>query len=100
MYAFWVGAGADLDGKLNDALLLEPIGMREVLIMLFRIGCLSTARRNFVPSHSTDVYENNCMTKRFRQDLAKLRFGTAAGSNDLVFVILHDLCIQVDSGAY
>ncbi|KAI0402513.1 hypothetical protein F4802DRAFT_599947 [Xylaria palmicola] len=62
-------------------------------------GCLTAALRNFILSHSTDVYENNYTTRRFRQDLAKLRFGVSAGLNELPFDMLRDLTIYTDSGA-
>ena len=71
-YAFRVGAGAEFD------------------------GCLTSALRNFIMSHSTDVYENNYMSERVREDLIKCRFGAFAGTNDPLFDLLRDLTMQND----
>ena len=62
-------------------------------------GSLTAALRNFVMSHSTDVYENNYMTQRVREDLTRIRFGAFAGSNDPLFCVLRDLSLQSDPGA-
>ncbi|MCJ1424609.1 hypothetical protein MMC29_002497 [Sticta canariensis] len=70
-----VGAGADLD------------------------SCLTRALRNFTMSHSTYAYENNYMSKHVRVELAKLRFGEFAGSNDDLFQILRVLCLRNDPNA-
>ncbi|KAG9023096.1 hypothetical protein FRB95_013563, partial [Tulasnella sp. JGI-2019a] len=74
-YTFRVGAGAEFD------------------------GCLTSALRNFVMSHSTDVYENNYMSKRIREDLIKCCFGAFGGTNDPFFDVLRDLTMQNDPGA-
>ena len=74
-YAFRVGAGAQLD------------------------GCLTTALRNFIMSHSTDVCENNYMSEHVREDLIKCRFGAFAGTNDPLFDLLWDISMQNDPGA-
>ena len=63
------------------------------------IDCLTSALRNFIISHTTDVYENNYMTERVREDLARCRFKGFAGKNDPLYDILRDLSVQNDPGA-
>ena len=60
-YAFRDGAGAEYD------------------------GCLTTALYNFIMSHSTDVYENNYMSERVRDDLIECRSGAFARAKRPVF---------------
>lgn len=74
-YAFRVGAGAEFD------------------------GCLSSALRNFIMSHSSDVYENNYMSEQVREDIVRCRFGAFAGTNDPLFDLLRDLTTRNDPGA-
>ncbi|KAF8906999.1 hypothetical protein CPB84DRAFT_337689 [Gymnopilus junonius] len=74
----------------------------------FRLGALieynkslTQATRNFVASHTTQVYENNYQTKRVQADLSRTRFGPCAGgqSNEPLFEVMRDLSKQNDSGA-
>ena len=55
VYAFRVGALVEYDGSLTQAV------------------------RNFVASHTTDIFENNYQTERVREDLTSKRFGAYVG---------------------
>lgn len=55
VYAFRVGALVEYDGSLTQTV------------------------RNFVASHTTDVFENNYQAERVREDLTRKRFGACAG---------------------
>ena len=50
-------------------------------------------------SHSTNVFENNYMSWRMHKDLAKLRFGAFAGSNDDLSQALCHLTLMSDPEA-
>lgn len=77
-------------------------------IYAFRVGALATydgvltqATRNFVASHTEDVFQNNYQSERVRVDLARTRFGACAGGedNEPLFEVMRDLSMQNDSGA-
>lgn len=77
VYAFRVGALVEYDGSLTQTV------------------------RNFVASHTTDVFENNYQAERVREDLTRKRFGACAGgtANEPLFKVLRDLSMQNDPGA-
>ncbi|KAH9947511.1 hypothetical protein B0H21DRAFT_691785, partial [Amylocystis lapponica] len=77
IYAFRLGALAEYDGSLTQAV------------------------RNFVASHTTEVFETKYQTERVHEDLSRKRFGACAGgaSNDPLFKVMRDLSKQNDSGA-
>ena len=54
--------------------------------------------RNFVASHTTDIFENNYQTERVREDLTSKRFGAYAGgtANEPLFKVYRDLSMQND----
>ncbi|RYC59464.1 hypothetical protein CHU98_g6760, partial [Xylaria longipes] len=74
IYAFRLGALVEYDGSLTQAV------------------------RNFVASHTTDIFENNYQTERVREDLTRKRFGPCAGGtdNEPLFKALRDLSMQSD----
>lgn len=52
--------------------------------------------RNFVASHTTDIFENNYQTERVREDLTSKRFRAYAGgtANEPLFKVYRDLSMQ------
>ncbi|KAK8035693.1 hypothetical protein PG991_001766 [Apiospora marii] len=75
LYALRVGTGTNLDGVLSDAM------------------------RNYVMSHTTNVFESNYQTSRSRAQLMKLAFGAEAGNHDPLFQRLNDISLSRDPGA-
>ncbi|KAI1313157.1 hypothetical protein F5Y03DRAFT_406465 [Xylaria venustula] len=77
IYAFRLGALVEYDGSLTQAV------------------------RNFVASHTPDMFENNYQTERVREDLTRKRFGPCAGgtANEPLFKVLRDLSMQSDPRA-
>lgn len=75
IYALRVGAGARLDGVLSDAL------------------------RNYILSNTTQVFQGSYQTKRVREDLMGLAFGSMAGRNNALFQRLRNMSLQRDANA-
>ncbi|KAI3331203.1 hypothetical protein F4824DRAFT_504220 [Ustulina deusta] len=75
-YSLRVGCGARLDGVLSNAL------------------------RNYVLSHTTNVFESSYQSHHVRADLMNLAFGSEDGGSDqLLFAMLRDVSMTKDSGA-
>lgn len=63
-------------------------------------GALEPAVRNYVMSHSSDVYQNSYQTQRVRQDLQRIAFGVEmTGANGGLFHLLQRSSLQRDEGA-
>ncbi|KAI0388262.1 hypothetical protein F5Y17DRAFT_248639 [Xylariaceae sp. FL0594] len=75
LYSLRVGAGANLDGVLSDAL------------------------RNYVLSHTTHVFESSYQSFRVRADLMRLAFKADAGDHSKLFARLCDVSLGKDTNA-
>ncbi|KAI1157749.1 hypothetical protein F5B18DRAFT_643736 [Nemania serpens] len=101
--------------RLSDSMLAE-LFHRTLLVMgvrrspryySLRVGCgarldgvLSNALRNYVLSHTTDVFESSYQSNHVRADLMNLAFGSeAGGSDDLLFAMLRNVSMTKDPGA-
>ncbi|KAI3328240.1 hypothetical protein F4824DRAFT_506790 [Ustulina deusta] len=75
LYSLRVGAGANLDGVLSDAL------------------------RNYILSHTTHVFESSYQSFRVRADLTQLAFKANAGDHSQLFTRLCDVSLGRDPNA-
>ncbi|KAI1742077.1 hypothetical protein F4680DRAFT_446151 [Xylaria scruposa] len=92
--------------RLSDSMLAELFHRTLLVIGIrrspryysLRVGCgarldgvLSNALRNYVLSHTTDVFESSYQPNHVRTDLMNLAFGSeAGGSDDLLFAMLEE----------
>ena len=63
------------------------------------VGFLSDAVRNYVPSHTTQVFQTSHQTNLVRENLAEKAFGFKAGCNDDLVPQLRNMILSRDENA-
>jgi hypothetical protein len=69
-------------------------------ILTIKPALFSNALRNYIMSHTNNMFKSQYQTSRIREDLAQAAFGQRTGSdNGLLFAMLRNISLSRDSNA-
>ncbi|KJZ79749.1 hypothetical protein HIM_00463 [Hirsutella minnesotensis 3608] len=94
-YSLRVGAGGRLDGKETPLSALVSYALLTIFAFPFS-GSLTPALRNFILSHSTDVFERSYQPVQIRERLAEIAYGERAKQDDDLWSIISNAFLQRD----
>jgi hypothetical protein len=103
IYGLRVGAAGRLDGKGSHAFLFHSPSKIAFcfadFLLLLHSGVLEPALRNYIMSHTTQVFESSYQTRNIRADLMSIAFDGMTRKNDPIFAMLSNTTLGRDAGA-